>query len=70
MSTANNATNENTTNESNIAPWIDWKIDSEFLSEINSYCAKHKKFSDIVDDLIKGIHKVKDISVQFYIDTI
>jgi len=70
MSTSNNAADENTENESNLAPWDDWKLDCDFLSEINTYCASHKKkFSDIIDDLIKGVCKVKDILVQCYANT-
>ena len=68
MSTANNTMNENTANESNNAPWIDWKIDSGFLSEINKYCdedsADHStKFSDIVGYIINGIRKAEEILV-------
>ena len=66
MSTANNATSRSTT-----APWVDWRLDSKFLDEINDYCNKHNtKFSDIVEKIINGLHKVEDILVQYYLITL
>ena len=66
MSTANNATSRSTT-----APWVDWRLDSKFLDEINDYCNKHNtKFSDIVEKIINGLHKVEDILVQYYLVTL
>ena len=65
MSTANNATGRSTT-----APWADWKLDSEFLYEINKYCDNHnRKFSDIIEDVIKGIGKLEVILVRYRSDT-
>ena len=59
-------TTNNTKNKSALTPWTDWKLDAEFLSEINKYCDNHNtKFSDIVEDIIKGICKLEVILVRY-----
>ena len=64
------STTRNARNESNAAPWTDWKLDSEFLSEINKYCDNHnKEFFDIIEAIIKGIGTVEEILVYFCIKT-
>ena len=51
MSTANTAKKE-----ANSAPWNDWKVDSEFLAEVNKYCEKRKTtFTKLVDELISKV---------------
>ena len=36
------------------APWKDWNLDSEFLSEVNEYCKKHQRtFTAVVENLIE-----------------
>ena len=65
MSTANKAISKSTA-----TPWADWKLDSEFLSEINKYCDNHnKEFFDIIEAIIKGIGTVEEILVYFSIRT-
>ena len=54
--------------EFNPSPWndSDWKLDSEFLSEINKYCDdRNAKFFDIVENTIKGLRKVEEILVLY-----
>ena len=63
------ATANNANQESNPAPWKDWKINEVFLKEVNDYCEKHdKKFVDIVNGLItkiaKGVYKIEDVLVR------
>ena len=65
MSTTNHAKKT-----SSPTPWDDWKMDAEFISEINKYCNDYSddhstKFSDIVGYIINGIRKVEEILVRY-----
>ena len=62
------STTNNVKETSNATPWNGWKIDAEFISEINKYCDEYSadhstKFSDIVGYIINGIRKAEEILV-------
>ena len=62
----NMSTTNNTKKTSSPTPWNDWKMDAEFISEINKYCDDHNaKFFDIVENTIKGLRKVEEILVLY-----
>ena len=60
MSSANTANNK-----SGSTPWKDWKVDTDFLSELNKYCAKRKTpLTKLVDEFIVRVKAGINVAVN------